>query len=406
MRTRYGRISKDELRSICIAKGWTRRRDGKFSMDRGQEWLRAQGIDHEQVWSLVREIRAAARGIAREPQTVQHTTNVQQGIEREQVEQILNERLADVQRAVSSAAGIDKDLLAKLIGESVQKMHPHKIVLTSTADKAPVKFTERTHPVFEKTLRLVTAGLNVLLVGPAGCGKTTLGEQIAQALKSEFGVLSCTSGASESHLTGYLLPVGEGKPGTFTYVHSEFVRLYEKGNSVFLLDELDAADPNMLLVINSALANGALHVPQRHTKPKVTRGKNNRIIAAANTFGTGADMIYAGRNQLDAATLDRFYVIRMDYDPALEASFYGDTVVTEAWQIAPEDTIETDLQEMRQWIMNLRERAATHKLRRVVGTRMHLKAIAARRAGVPASEIRADLLNGWTRDELNKVGAL
>lgn len=40
------------------------------------------------------------------------------------------------------------------------------------------------------------------------------------------------------------------------------MEFYEEGG-VFLLDEVDAADANVLLVINQALANGHLPVPNR-----------------------------------------------------------------------------------------------------------------------------------------------
>ena len=43
-----------------------------------------------------------------------------------------------------------------------------------------------------------------------------------------------------------------------------------------------------------------------------------RVVAAGNTFGNGADYDYVGRNQLDAASLDRFAVVRVDYSPAIE----------------------------------------------------------------------------------------
>jgi hypothetical protein len=51
------------------------------------------------------------------------------------------------------------------------------------------------------------------------------------------------------------------------------------------------------------------------------------VCAAANTYGTGADALYVGRNQLDAATLDRFYVVEMDYDRKLEAKLAPEEVV-------------------------------------------------------------------------------
>ncbi len=46
--------------------------------------------------------------------------------------------------------------------------------------------------------------------------------------------------------------------------------------------------------------------------------ENFRVIAAGNTFGNGADYDYVGRSQLDAASLDRFAMIRIDYDSKIE----------------------------------------------------------------------------------------
>lgn len=42
------------------------------------------------------------------------------------------------------------------------------------------------------------------------------------------------------------------------------------------------------------------------------------IIASANTVGKGADMMYHGRNALDASTLKRFAMILWEYDTNLE----------------------------------------------------------------------------------------
>lgn len=283
-----------------------------------------------------------------------------------------------------SGAAADETSVKSWIAEAVAKAQPEKIIIdTAKSIKEQVSVIQGTHPLFKKVLLLVTRGVNVLLVGPAGCGKTTLAHHISKALKRKFGMLSCTSGASEAQLTGWLLPVG-GKAGEFSYVPSEFVRLYEEGNSVFLFDEFDAADPNMLLVANSALANGSLHVPQRFKEPLVKRGENVAIIAAANTYGSGADMIYAGRNQLDAATLDRFYVVEMDYDQALEERIGEKAVVA--------------------WARRLRDLVKQHRVRRVVSTRTIMKMTSAMQAGFDFAEAKRDALAGWTKDELAKVG--
>ena len=370
---RVQKLTRDELCFVARVKNWKRGNASKQAMI---DYFLTNGMTAAEILQIVRDAKAhrAATPVA---------TAVAE-IGRADVERLIEEKLRAAELTV------DSGVIGKLIAEAVAKAQPARIVIDG--DKPPVKIAGRTHPVFEKTLRLVRAGLNVLLVGPAGCGKTTLAHQLAQALKRRFGTLHCTSGASESQLTGWLLPVGEGKAGTFTYVASEFVELYEGGDSVFLLDEIDAADPNMLLVINSALSNGSVHIPQRHDNPEVKRGKNVAVIAAANTFGTGADAVYAGRNQLDGATLDRFYVIEMGYDEALEEDF---VIAAEA---------VSGVRDLFTWVRNLRRAATQHRLRRVVSTRMIQKGIAALTSGIDVTQIRRDLLAGWTSDELTKVG--
>ena len=53
---------------------------------------------------------------------------------------------------------------------------------------------------------------------------------------------------------------------------------------------------------------------------KVEANPNFRVIAAGNTVGTGADIEYTGRFQLDASSLDRFALIEVDYSPAIESA--------------------------------------------------------------------------------------
>lgn len=169
--------------------------------------------------------------------------------------------------------------------------------------------TDHKHPAFNKILQLATARKNVLLVGPAGTGKTHAARQVAARLGLDFASVSVTAGMSVSQLTGWLMPTG--------YLESDFVRLYENGG-VFLLDEMDAADANTLTVINQAIANGSFNIAQRTGNSQIQKHRDFVCIAAANTFGTGGDMIYAGREQLDAATLDRFMTVFIDYDRHFE----------------------------------------------------------------------------------------
>jgi MoxR-like ATPase len=179
-------------------------------------------------------------------------------------------------------------------------------------------------------------------------------------------------------LLGRITPAGKFLP-------SKFVDVYENGG-VFLLDEVDAADPNVLLVLNSALANGALSVPARIENPVADRHEDFVLVCAANTWGTGADWQYVGRNQLDAAFLSRFAgaVLEVTYDAQLERALTAETWYNE--------------------FIRVRSAVAVSKLRRILGTREMLAGQRLLKAGYTNREAWAALTAGWTNDERFKAG--
>lgn len=82
------------------------------------------------------------------------------------------------------------------------------------------------------------------------------------------------------------------------------------------MDEIDAGNANVLIQVNAALSNGLCAFPDKMVK----RHPDFIFIASANTYGNGANRQYVGRNQLDAATLDRFAVIDWLIDDELESN--------------------------------------------------------------------------------------
>ena len=282
------------------------------------------------------------------------------------------------------AGAVNEDRVRAIVDEAMAGVAPRAIDVIS--DTGTVRIDERTNPAFERILKLVACGENVLIVGPAGCGKTHLVEQVAKSLGRRFGMLSGSAGASESQIMGWLLPSDGGK---FEYQASEFIECYEGGNSIFLFDEYDAFDGNMLLCANSALANGHITVPQRIGNQRVKRGENVGIIATANTFGTGADPIYSGRNQLDGATLDRFIVVEMTYDASLESDLAKAAGLT-----------ASQLERFH----GLRSKVETAGLLRVISTRALKKTISNMRCGMDFGIALQDLTTGWSADEKQRVG--
>lgn len=186
-----------------------------------------------------------------------------------------------------------------------------------------VTLTGNHHYKTEQVLKIVGLNHPVNLVGPTGCGKTTLSATVANALNLPFYM---TPSIVDGHqLTGFI--DGYGK-----YHSTPFRKAFENGG-VWLADEIDAWDASALLTANSALANGYTSFPDRDEP--IMRHENFRVIASANTYGNGADRVYVGRTELDAASLDRFAVVTLDYDLTLERIFANgnDKWLNHVWKI-------------------------------------------------------------------------
>lgn len=175
------------------------------------------------------------------------------------------------------------------------------------ADPVPLGLVHKKTP---QVIAALSAGINVYLYGPAGSGKTTLAEKVATA----FGLKAYYAAKVESEYQ--LLGFKDAKGET---VRTQFREAYEHGG-VFLFDELDGSAPSAVVALNMALANGVCPFPDG----MVQRHKDFVCIGAGNTKLTGANRQYAGRNQLDAASIDRFAFIEFGYDDDLETALAGD----------------------------------------------------------------------------------
>lgn len=234
------------------------------------------------------------------------------------------------------------------------------------------------HPLFDTLLALVVCsrepgGLPVMLVGPAGSGKTTACKHVADALGLPFYTNGALTGAHE--LTGYKDAAGQ-------YHTTAFRQAFEHGG-VYLMDELDRSDAGAVLALNSALANGFMAFPDR---AEPVRAHPDFVpLVAANTYGRGADRLYVGANQLDAATLDRFATLSWDYDEALERSLAGD----DAWTA---------------YIQAARKAASDLKIRHVISPRASMGGAVIRRTGM-AFDMVADtvLWKGMDADQRARI---
>lgn len=168
------------------------------------------------------------------------------------------------------------------------------------------KNKEIRHKEYDTIKSCIKANVPVYLEGPAGSGKNYTIKKIAEELDLDFYFTNSVQ--QEYKITGFIDAGG-------TYHETEFYKAFKDGG-LFFLDEMDASIPEVLILLNAAIANGYFEFPNG----KIDANENFRVIAAGNTYGKGANEQYTGRMVIDSATLDRFVMIHFDYDTNVELS--------------------------------------------------------------------------------------
>lgn len=161
------------------------------------------------------------------------------------------------------------------------------------------------HEQYETIKMCLESNIPVYLTGPAGSGKNHTVEQICRELGWDF--YFSNSVQQEYKLTGFIDAGGK-------FHDTEFYKACTDTNDcVFFLDEMDASIPEVLVLLNAAIANGYFEFPCGRVEIQ-----HVHFVAAGNTVGSGADEVYTGRMVLDQATLDRFAIIEFDYSIRIE----------------------------------------------------------------------------------------
>lgn len=254
-----------------------------------------------------------------------------------------------------------------------EAMPPRRLEIAN-GDKPSIILDGPSHYATARAIRAAARNHPLMMVGPAGCGKTTIGASVAKALQLPFYITSTIN--DEHQLTGY-------KDGQGVYHRTPFRNAYEFGG-VWVADEIDAWDASALLAANSAIANGFASFPD--SPEPLARHPSFRIIATANTFGNGADRVYVGRTELDAASTDRFAMMNVDYDLTLERMFANGN---QFWL-------------NRVW--ETRKAVQDKRIRHVVSSRAIIMGSAALADGDPLNEVEEMyLFKGMSQNDRDKI---
>lgn len=223
-------------------------------------------------------------------------------------------KLANAISALMQIAGenakVDYNKIFAYIDEKMKNVQESGKTEIRVNSAPAVEIQGTTHKALETVLFWAANRQPVYLHGPAGTGKNVLAKQVAEALNLEFYYCGCLQNKYE--LEGFVDAGGN-------YQETEFFRAFTKGG-VFLFDEIDGTEAEVLIAFNAALANGYYNFP-KYGKTKAH--EDFVVIAAGNTSGRGATDAYNGRFQLDASTLDRFAFVKIGYDEKIELENAG-----------------------------------------------------------------------------------
>lgn len=172
------------------------------------------------------------------------------------------------------------------------------------------------HERLPDLLALYRAGMRAfLLEGPAGSGKTSLGESLAKVLGHKVVTVSGCRETEKGELTKRAHPVS----GVERLSPLMDALCDPAIPAVGTVDEADGIPPDVMLALNQPSANRCLFVNgERHELHP-----DSVIILTANATN-GTSRVYTGRFPMDGATKSRFFPIFCDYSPNIERSVCKD----------------------------------------------------------------------------------
>ena len=156
-------------------------------------------------------------------------------------------------------------------------------------------------------IRSAVRGRNIMMTGPAGCGKTMAAKSLVNSLdRPDFYFNLGATQDPRATLIGNTH--FDKEKGTY-FSEALFVKAIQTENAVILLDELTRAHPDAWNILMTVLDQG-----QRYLRLDEAKGQATIEVAEGVTFIATANIgnEYTATRTLDKALMDRFIIVEMD----------------------------------------------------------------------------------------------
>lgn len=206
---------------------------------------------------------------------------------------VFEEQLMNATKETKMSEMIDEDPVLAFIHNEAAGLRPKTLVMTDLKWKYLVRSAMR--------------GKNIMMTGPAGCGKTMAAKRLVEALDRPHFYFNL--GATQDPRGTLIGNTHFKKDEGTTFSPSLFVKAIQTEGAIILLDELSRAHPEAWNILMTVLDQGQryLRLDEHENAPTIPIADGVTFVATANIGNE-----YTSTRVMDRALVDRFIIIEMD----------------------------------------------------------------------------------------------